>query len=234
MIGLIQHEQRAGRNVVDQILHDAGLPAGAHGIIRIGKINQAGIFFLCKVQQGRRILVVIHIRRGDEPAAETRDMKIIGGIGAKGICHRYAGFHKKPDGQAQQAIDAFANRDILNADPMMPGNRGAEIMDFRVAIFPRLEGCLLHGGNGLGRGAENTFIGADAGAKRNAASPQDGFRANKGNGGGKAFDERGKAGHGAILLIKVGASDIIGWDKSMCRGCIAAAHFIDRGIGGHV
>ena len=109
---------------------------------------------------------------------------------------------------------------------MMPGNRGAEIMDFRIAIFPRFVGCFLHGGNGLGRGAENTFIGPNAGAQRNAATPQDGFRANKGNGGGETVNEGGKAGHGAIVLIKVGASDIIGWDKSMRARCNAAAHFI--------
>ena len=88
MIGLIEHEQRARRNIVDQILHDICFPAGAHGIIGIGKINEAGIFFLRKGQQGSGVFVVIHVRRGDKPSAETCDMKIIGGIGAIGNLRR--------------------------------------------------------------------------------------------------------------------------------------------------
>jgi len=148
-------------------------------------------------------------------------MKVTGGIGAQGTCHGDAWLHKEPDGDAEQAVNAFANGHVLRPNAMMPGNRGAQIMNFRVAIFPRLAGRFLHGGNGLGRGAEDIFIGADAGAHGNAAAPENGFRADEGNGGGKAVDERGKAGHGAMVLINRAASDIIGRDKSMRVCCIA-------------
>ena len=204
MIGFIQHEQRAGRNIVDQILHGICFPAGAHGIIRVGKINQAGFFLLGKGQERGGVFMVIQVRRGDEPSAETCNVKIIGGVSAVGICDGDAGFNKKPDGKTKEAIDAFADGDVFDTDFVVLGYAFAEIIDFRIAVFPGLMGGLLHGGNYLGRGAEDAFIGADAGAKRNTGAPQDGFGADERNAGGKAVNEGGKTGHGSILFFEYG------------------------------
>ena len=84
---------------------------------------------------------------------------------------------------------------------MMRGQRVAQVIAGGIAVFPDLGLGGLHRGDGLRRGAEDVFIGADAGAERRAALALLRFGPDKGHGCGQAGDKGGIAGsgHGGVM-----------------------------------
>ena len=122
-------------------------------------------------------------------ATEAVDEVVEGRVGALGRDHRVARADQQTDEIAQQTIDSLTDQDITQLDAMMRGHGDAQVVASGVAVFPDLRGLFPHGGDGLGRGPEQAFIGAEAGAEGGAAGAFLLLGADEGDVGGEGVYE---------------------------------------------
>ena len=96
--------------------------------------------------------------------------------------------------QPEQAVDAFADDDVVEIDAVECGERSAQLVALGIGIHPVAVGGGAHGGERFGRGPEQAFVGAEPGAERAAARALLGLRADERHERGQAFDEAVKRG----------------------------------------
>ena len=128
--------------------------------------------------------MVVAVRHGDEPCAETGNMVVEGRVGAERGHHCRAGRGEQAHDQAEQPVNAFADRDRVGRHAESCRERLFEVEIFRVAVAPGQTGRPRHRINhGRGR-AETAFIGAEPGTERRAARAFLRFGPDEGHGGG--------------------------------------------------
>jgi hypothetical protein len=168
----------------------------AHRVVGICEVDEFRPGFPGLGEERGGVLGIVAVGHRVERAAEARDMEVEGRIGAEGGDDRIALGHEHPDEVAEEPVDAFADDDVAGRDAVMRGERGAEIVDLRVAVFPDLGRGGLHGRDGRGRGAEDALIRADPGAEGGGAAALERLGPHEGDAGGERGDEGGVAGAG--------------------------------------
>ena len=189
-IGLVQHQQR----VFGQRLHGAGdfgaVDPAAHRVVGIGDIDQLGPGLARPGEERVRILGIVAVGHLVQHAAEARHVVVEGRIGAVGGHHRVARLDQQADQRAEQPVDAFADGDPVRLDPVMGGQRLAQVVAFGVGIAPDGVERLAHRLERLRRGAEDILVRADPGGEGLALGAFLRFGPDEGDGGGQALGER--------------------------------------------
>lgn len=151
--------------------------------------------------QGCGVFVVAFVRHLVQHPAEPRDMVVEGRIGPVRCDSAVTCADVKPHEQAQEPVDAFAHHDIVDADAVMLRKGRAQIVAFGVAVHPDLGRCLLHGGNGAGRGAKSAFVGPKPRGEGLSARAFLRLWSDEGDRGGERGSKRGQAGMGHDLTL---------------------------------
>ena len=191
-IGLVQAQQAVFRQAPDQILDRRRVPPRPHRVVRIGEIEQPGAFALRQRQQRLGILAIVHIGCRRQAPAGSRDLVVEGGIGALRGRHRRAGRDEHPRHGAEQPVDPLADRDVGGRDAELRRQRLLQIVVFGIAVFPILGRRRAHRVDGLGRRAEQAFIGAQPGPEQPAALALLRFRPDERHRRRQALDDGGE------------------------------------------
>ena len=193
-VGFVEDQQCPGGHVVDHPGDGVGAVVAAHRIVGIGDVDQFCLRFPGLGDQTGGVFMVAGIGDGVQGAAIARHVKVEGRIGP-GAGHNMVA---RPDQQAadkaQQAVDPFARHDVGRITAMMGGDGGAQVVHFRVGVFPAVNRRGLHCGNGAGRGAEGGFVRPKAGFERHAPGAFLRLGSDKGHGGGQAGGQRRQLG----------------------------------------
>ena len=188
-IGFVEQKEEVIGQSFDQLFDVCGGPPGSHGIVGIGDVQHAGAFTDGGGEQGVEIFAIVAEWDFDKAGALGCDVEVECGIGAIGCDDGGTGVGGDFDSEAEEAVDAFADDDVVNLDRVKLRDRGPQIMVFGIAVFPGLVRGGDHGRNGAGGGAKGAFVGAEAGAKGAAAHPLHLFGANERNGVRQGFDD---------------------------------------------
>ena len=150
-IGLVEAEDRAAGEARDHLADaGAGMPA-PHRVVGICQVNQWRGGLAGGEEQRLGVLGVVAVGDGDELAAEAGDVVGEGRVGAGGGDDGRAGGDEEADEVAEEAVDAFADRDVRGGDAVVGGERGLELEELGVGVHPAVCGGVGHGGDG-GRG----------------------------------------------------------------------------------
>src|SRR5690606_18381084 len=102
---------------------------------------------------------------------------------------------EQADQQTEEAVDPLAADDVRRQDAMARGQGGPEIVEFGIAVFPRLRRRFGHCRDGAGRGTEGALVGAEPGAERAAEPALAHLGADEGNRLRQTRDQLRVAGH---------------------------------------
>ena len=181
----------------------------AHRIIGIGEVDQPGLSGFGGGKQGFGVFMIAKIGHAGQRAAKAGDVKIEGWIGAGRGDDRDAGVQRQAGEIAEKAVDPLTDDNMGGGEAVMARDSGFEIVIFGIAVHPDIGRGAAHGGDGMGRGAEEAFIRAEAGGKGPGTGALLGLGADEGHGGRQGGGERGQElGH----VGKVPA----GW--GLCKG----------------
>ncbi len=195
-IGLVEDEERAGGQLVeDRHLLRRGEPAAGR-IVRVGKIDEPRAALLRRVAERFGVVAERAIRRGHEFPAETVHMEGEGRIGALRHHDGIAGIDHRAHDESQEIVGAGAQSDLRALDAVMLGERFAQHIAFGVAIPVDLRCALANRGHRLGRRAEGAFVGADADGELAPYSALEGFGRHERHDRRQGTDEPRIADHG--------------------------------------
>ena len=121
-----------------------------HRVVGIGDVDELRAGRGRQSHQRLGVVVIAFVRRLVQHPAIARDVEIERRVGAVGGDDRIPRFDQQTHQIAEQPVDPFAHGDMGRGDAMMIGQRGAQIVVFRVAIHPHLLRRLTHGEDGGG------------------------------------------------------------------------------------
>ena len=192
-IGLVEQQQHAGRQSGDKPAQRLGSPEGAHGIVGIADVEDAGVLAPRGIEQRAQILLVVAVGHAHEAAAAAGDMEVEGRVGAVRGDDRGARLDDELHGKPEQAVDALADDDVVEADAMKLRQRRAQFVALGIGVHPVAVGGRAHGSERLGRRAEQAFVGAEPRAKGATAGTLLRLRTDEGHEGRQAIDKSREA-----------------------------------------
>jgi hypothetical protein len=117
-------------------------------------------------------------------------MEVEGWIGAERSHDRRAGRHEHPHDEVEEAVDAFADHDIVDRHAEMLCQGRLEFVIVGVAVHPHIRRRLPHRCDDGWRRTEARLVGADAGAEGTATRALLGFRPDEGDAGRQRIHQR--------------------------------------------
>ena len=195
-VRLVEHEEAAGRQAVQQIAHGVAAEIGSRGVVRVGEVEDGRLRARGQVRQRGQVVPVAAVGYRFQPAAEAVDVIDEGRVATEGRGDGVARVHVHADDQSQQVVDPRAEGHVPDIHAVHRGQFGPQVVTFGVAIPRDASRGFAHGRRGPGRYAEGAFVGADAHAERFSLTTFDGFGTHEGGRGGQACHDVGIRGSG--------------------------------------
>ena len=120
-ISLVKHQQRSFRCLLNHCFDCGRRPPGAHGIIRIRKINQFGVMQSRRLNQCCGIFVVVPVRHCNELSAKAGNVKVKCGVRPGRSDNLIARANKEPHQITEKAINPFTYHNVFRTNTVMVG-----------------------------------------------------------------------------------------------------------------